>query len=121
MKTDDMKVVGLHSDTYNRLLGLSLPVSNIYQSPGLFKHIAKRHPDCLKYYSNIPDILASPDYIGCDRKKADSIEFVKKLDEYLLVAVTLDVHGNYLYVSSMYDQTLDKVQRRIHSGRYIKV
>ena len=36
----------------------------IYQSLGLEKHIAKRHPECLPYLRFISSIISSPDYIG---------------------------------------------------------
>lgn len=121
MKQNDLEVVGTHKKEYNDALHLNLPVSEIYRSKGLMQHVQKRHPECAQYYLRIPEIIESPDYIGTDIKKPNSMEFIKYIDEYLLVAVTLDKKDNYLYVSSLYEQTEDKVQRRVHSGRYRKV
>jgi len=84
------------------------------------KHISRRHPDCVRYYADIPDIIADPDYIGKDPTKPDSIEIIKKLDEYVQVAINLDKKDNYLYVASLYCQTQAKVSRRIESGRYVR-
>jgi len=116
-----MEIVGEYKQSINDLLGISLPCGAIYRSEGLIKHIAKRHPDCVEYYSQIPLVLESPDMVGVDPTKPNSVEFIKYIDPYILVSVTLDMKKGYLYVSSMYDQTADKITRRLNSGRYIRV
>ena len=116
-----MHVIGKYRPLFNELLGLSLPCTDIYQSDGLIKHIASHHPDCVQYFLSIPTVIAEPDIIGTDPTHPDSIELIKQFDEYLLVAITLNKKENYLYVSSMFDQTKDKVERRLKSGRYILI
>ena len=116
-----MEVVGTYQQRFNEALDIDLPCTDIFRSSGLIKHIAKHHPDCVKYYNKMVRIIAEPDLVGTDQTKPYSIELIKKLDEYILVAVTLDAREGYLYVSSMYDQTTDKINRRIQSGRYVRL
>jgi len=57
------------------------------------KHMLKRHGDEFadfeKTYSQIPDILTTPDYVGL-HPDGKSLQFVKLLEENTLVAVRLD-------------------------------
>lgn len=113
----ELRVVGQYNSKFNDILGISLPCADIFQSDGLIVHIKHRHPDYLPYEPSIPDILESPDYIGCHPKEANSIELVKRLEENILVAIKLDPDEQYLYISSLYDIKESKLQRRINSGR----
>lgn len=121
MLDGEMQAVGEYKQRINDALGIGLPCGTIYCSNGLMKHILKRHPDCVEFYEKIPLVLSEPDMVGVDPTKPQSVEFIKHIDPYILVAVTLDVKAGYLYVSSMYDQTTDKVARRLNSGRYVRV
>lgn len=113
--------MGKYTPIYNSSIGINLPCGNIFQSQGLYKHIEKRHPDCLKYLNNIAEIVSAPDYIGTNPLEKDSIEFVKIYDKNILVAVKLDVRDNYLYVASLFDMKESKLLRRINSGRFVKI
>lgn len=116
-----LRPVGRYIDTYNRVLGIQLPCNTIFQSGGLFTHISKRHPECLKYIDKINDIISNPDYLGVNPKEENSIEFVKRYSDNILVAVKLDSGNNYLYVASLYKISEGKLERRIHSKRFIKI
>ncbi|MGO1004005.1 PBECR2 nuclease fold domain-containing protein, partial [Clostridioides difficile] len=63
-------------------------------------------------------VLKSPEYIGSHPKKpGKSVEFIKKIDDYILVATELDTKKEYLYVSSMYAIKEAKLESRVNSGR----
>ena len=113
--------VGTYKSIYNRLLNLNLPCSDIFQSDGLKKHIAKRHPQHISYIKNITEIISSPDYIGTNPREQNSIEFIKRYSENILVAVKLDSKDNYLYVASLYNISDSKLIRRLNSKRCIKI
>ena len=99
-------------------MGLNLPIVKIYQSNGLPSHMKKHgHAHCIKYLDKIPEILKKPDYIGKNSKEENSVEFIKKYDGNILVAIKLDKTGDYLYVASMYELKESKLMRRLNSGR----
>ena len=90
----------------------------VYQSTGLIKHIEKRHPDCLSYLDCITDIINHPDYIGTNpNETVPSLEFVKKLDDNILVGIKLDIKDNYLYIATLHTITTSKLEHRVASGR----
>nr|DAU25753.1 MAG TPA: nuclease [Caudoviricetes sp.] len=109
--------VGTYPQVFNEILGISLPCLDIIQSPGLAKHIEKRHPNCIKYIDTITDIISSPDYIGTNPHEPQSIELVKKFDKHILIGIKLDLLQTHLYVASLYDVNESKVLRRLKSGR----
>ncbi|MGL5713726.1 MAG: PBECR2 nuclease fold domain-containing protein [Paraclostridium sp.] len=100
----------------------------IYAAPGVLKHIKKRHSHELseEVLSNIINtikaVLKTPEYIGNHPKKiGTSIEFVKKIDDNILIATELDIKDNYIYVASMYPINQSKIDNRLHSGRFKKL
>ena len=115
-----MNTVGKYNEEFNKQLNINLPINEIYQSDGLVKHISKRHPGFEKYMSDIPDIIANPDYIGTNPKEKDSIELIKILDDNILVAVKLDKNDNRLFVASLYNISSSKLKNRLNSGRIKK-
>ena len=115
------KLIGKYKERFNIILGIDLPILCIYQFDGLFTHVRKHHEDDLRYYDKIALIVNDPDYIGTDSTKPGSIELIKKLDEHVLVAITLDKKETYYFVSTMFSQTNAKVQARLSSGRYKRV
>ena len=100
-------------------LNINLPNEDISMYPGFIKHMQKRHPDCVKYISNIQDIINSPDYIGVHPNEENSVELVKVFDKNILLSINLSTKTNkeYLYVSSLYDISEAKLANRISSGR----
>lgn len=118
---DKMIEVGELQESVNTLLGTSLPTLKIYQSMGLKAHLIKRkHFDCLKHLPDVPDIIASPDYIGVNPKEPGSVEFVKVYDKNISIGIKVDASGDYLYVATMYSVNESKIERRLHSGRLKK-
>ncbi|MFD0943758.1 PBECR3 domain-containing polyvalent protein [Savagea faecisuis] len=51
----------------------------VYMPPGVLKHLKKRDywDDFLKYYQDIPSIIATPDYAGQNPKEPNTIEIYK--------------------------------------------
>lgn len=99
----------------------------IYAAPGVIKHIKKRHKHQLNtdvlndLISVIENIISLPDYIGHHpEKEGTGIEFVKRLDDNLLVGVEVDLNDNYIYVATMHPIPQAKIDNRVHSGRLKK-
>lgn len=115
--------VGTYNIIFNEILGINISNLEIYRSKGLPSHMLKRnHVKCLKYIDYIPDIITNPDYIGVNPNEKDtqSMELIKCYKDNVLIGIKLDKSNNYLYVSTMYNITDSKVQRRLHSGRFKK-
>ncbi len=115
--------VGTYNIIFNEILGINISNLEIYRSKGLPSHMLKRnHVKCLKYIDYIPDIITNPDYIGVNPNEKDtqSVELIKCYKDNVLIGIKLDKSNNYLYVSTMYNITDSKVQRRLHSGRFKK-
>ncbi len=102
-------VVGQYIAKYNELLRLHLPEKEIYQYPGLEKHVAKKHEFCLRFIEFIPEIISKPDFIGKHPDIPFSVEFIKRFDKNILVAVQLDEAETHFYVSNLYDITDGKI------------
>ncbi|UWD47307.1 PBECR2 nuclease fold domain-containing protein [Clostridioides difficile] len=124
MSTD--KVVGIIDEELAELAGIKY-TGKIYASSGVIKHIKKKHRGQLSknifndILETIKIVLKSPEYIGSHPKKpGKSVEFVKKLDDYILVATELDTKKGYLYVSSLYAIKEAKLESRISSGRVLQ-
>lgn len=97
---------------------------NVYAAPGVLKHIQKRHGHELSPYvlSNLVDVIKlvvnSPEYVGHHKnKKGSGIEFIKKVDDNILVAVEFDIKDEYLYISSLYPTTDSKISSKLHSKK----
>lgn len=117
MNLENMVPVGKYIQRFNELTNQTLPCGDIYQSSGLPTHIKKRHPDQLGNIALIPQVIASPDYIGKNPNEPDSIELVKQFDNHVMVCVKLDVQQNYLYVATVFDLKPIKLEKRIRTGR----
>lgn len=116
---EELLKVGTYNPAFNEILGTSLDELEIYESKGLKAHMIKRkHFSCLKYIDCIPDIIMNPDYIGINPNEAgDSVEYIKRYDNNVLLGIKLDTSANYFYVSTMFDIQESKITRRLHSGR----
>lgn len=119
--THEIQVVGKLQQEIIDLLGLTLVAGDILMYPGAIKHIQRKRPDdFIKYFQRIPEIISEPDYVGVHPGEPDSVEFVKVLDDDVLVAVKLAPEG-YLFLSSMYALAPAKVPKRLKSGRLVAV
>jgi hypothetical protein len=56
------------------------------------------------YIKEIPQIIAEPDYIGIPPKEPKSIQFIKRYDTNILIAVRISNNGD-LFFRSMYPIT----------------
>ncbi len=113
----DRTLLGVYSELYNQLLGINLPTTEIWQYPGFEKHVAKKHKNCLCYIDKIKEIINNPDYISVNSKIPNSIEFIKRYSDIILLSVNLDMNNGYLYVSSLYNIEEAKLDRKRHSGK----
>lgn len=112
--------VGKYNKKINNILGLDFDELEIYRPKGLYAHMKKRNHDrCIKYIDKIPEILENPDYVGVNPNEngGESLEYIKKYKDNVLVGVKLDKKNNYLYVSTMYAIQDGKIERRLFSGR----
>lgn len=116
-QADGRIIVGNYVQKMNDLTGQAIPCGVVYQFPGLRVHVQNHHPDNTSFLRDIPDIIASPDYIGHNPKESNSIELVKRYTENEMVCIKLDSKKGYLYVASVYEITEAKLHSRINSGR----
>ena len=124
--------------TYKRVGYLRQKIANelgieftgvIYASPGVLKHIMKRHGKQLdrKTKASILDwmkkILDDPDYIGIYKngEGQTAVEFIKTMYTNLLLGVEVDEENEYIYVTTMYPITDKKIANRIYSGKLIEM
>jgi|GEM_PF-783372 len=104
---------------------------NVYAAPGVVKHIMKRHSSGRNHLNTntinniietVSEILLTPDFVGKHPDKiGTSIEFVKKLDDNLLLALEVDLDNKYIYVASLYPISQGKINNRLNSGRLISL
>ena len=124
--------------TYKRVGYLRQKIANelgieftgvIYASPGVLKHIMKRHGKQLdrKTKASILDwmkkILDDPDYIGIYKsgEGQTAVEFIKRVYTNLLLGVEVDEEKEYIYVTTMYPITDKKIENRVYSGKLINI
>ena len=124
--------------TYKRVGYLRQKIANelgieftgvIYASPGVLKHIMKRHGKQLdrKTKASILDwmkkILDDPDYIGIYKngEGQTAVEFIKRVYTNLLLGVEVDEEKEYIYVTTMYHITDKKIENRVYSGKLINI
>jgi hypothetical protein len=109
----------LNIEAIKRLTGIELPSAQVWMYPGLVKHVKKRHPGIMEQYGHfISEIISNPDYVGKNPSEPGSIELIKYVSPYLLLAVKLDPSG-YVFISSFYELNNGpvKVQKRLANGR----
>lgn len=119
---DNIVCIATFNPKFNEYLTKKLDVMAICQSIGLIKHIEKRHPECMVYVPLLPEIIASPDYIGVNPNEQNpSFELVKIIDKNIQVGIKLDSAGDYLYVATLHTITDSKLQHGIQNGRLKKI
>ena len=122
----DYKKIGQINTSLAEKLGVSFDGS-VYASPGVINHIRKRHGKQLtkqvkgNLLETMEFIIQKPDYIGVDKRRGavGALEFIKKVDTTLLLALEVDLEEKYIYVSTMYPITKGKINSRIFNGRLI--
>ena len=119
-KINETKKVGFLDQRLISLLDLNLKPADIFIGQSNIEHMQKEHPDDFaKYFALLPQILSSPDYVGKHPSKG-SIEFIKQLNENVLVAVRASQSGK-LFARSIYVINKEKLARYIESGTTVKV
>jgi hypothetical protein len=115
-------VAAKYNQKINAILNIDFKYDKIYQSTGLKTHLIKKgHIACLQYLDKIAEIVENPDYVGVNpNEKGKSIELVKRYEENILVGIKLDQANDYLYVATLHEVSQAKVERRLHSGRFLK-
>lgn len=121
------KRVGYFKEQMANYLGVKYS-GTIYASPGVIKHIQRRHGKHLskRIIGNIlevmKNIIENPDYVGIYKATDNEvlIEFIKKIDTNILIGIEIDSEKEYIYVSTMYPITDAKVDTRIYNGKIIR-
>ena len=101
----------------------------IYASPGVLKHIIKRHGRQLNKKTRdsilewMKKILEEPGYIGIYKNEGGqtAVEFIKRVYTNLLLGVEVDEKHEYIYVTTMYPITDKKIENKIYSGKLIDI
>ena len=107
------------------VLGLSLKETKIVIGKDKLKytekhkHKYKSHNEYLKHIELTPDIIANPDYVAL-HPTGKSIEYIKRIDEVMLVAVRVKPHGN-LWVKSVFPISEAKLSVYLKSGTLKKL
>ena len=118
---NNLIIAGNYDNAFDSYLPWKITHEIIYQSPGLAKHILKRHPECLKYMNMIPSIISSPEYIGVNPNEGGtSFELVKVLSENVQIGIKLDARADYMYVATLHTITESKLKHGIFNGRLKK-
>ena len=123
------KKVGKLQNSIGELLELDFP-KVVYASPGVIKHINKRHGKQLtkKIKENmleiVEKIIKEPDYFGISNKNnlEKTIELIKKIDNIeLLLGLEIDAVDQYIYVATLYPITIGKLNSKLFNGNVVKV
>jgi len=87
----------------------------------IHKHICdfNTEEDFKACISCIPEIISNPDYIAKHPTK-NSLEFIKQLDELMIVVVRIKAKGNLAFRTA-YPLTKEQLQDYIKSGTAIKM
>lgn len=118
------KKIGEFNEKLIRFLNLEIPVGTpIYIGSSNIEHIKSRHPyEYDKYFSDIRDILATPDYAGINPHDG-SVLFVRLYEidkEYIRVAVKVTAYGN-CYAKTLHLLSTYNAERYIEKGTLKKL
>lgn len=112
------KIGVIESGIVNRL-GLSIePNSEILFGETNLLHIQTRHPnDYINHGDKMAEILNNPDYVSVNPRD-DSIRYIKKYDENVLVAVRLTLNKQ-VFVRSLFVITDSKIEHYKKSTNFL--
>ena len=118
------EIVGHFSQEVIDLLGLDIDAGTpIYIGETNIEHIRSRHSyEYEKYFPNLEEIIASPDYVGTNPKD-ESIGYVKLYkigSEYIRVAVRITPKGT-AFVKSLHLLSTCNAERYIERGTLKKL
>lgn len=111
------KLIGEVSQEQIERVSYSHRAGPIFIGQANVKHMKQEHgADFDAYGEEIPTILKSPDFIGVNPNDG-SLQFIKKYDQNVLVAVRITGSGTLYYARSLYHITEDKFNDYITAGR----
>lgn len=118
------QIIGYFKESIIDLLQLDIPYNTpIFLGESNIEHIKNRHPyEFDKYFPDISEIIASPDYVGINPSDG-SIGFVKEYlicEEYVRVAVRVTAKGQY-FAKSLHSLSTYNAERYIKRGTLKKL
>jgi hypothetical protein len=98
-----LEIVGYLKQNVIDLLGLPVSAGTpIYLGPTNIEHMKVKHPDDhAKYFSELKNILTTPDFVVPDPVQG-SLQFIKILDEHVMVIVRASGSVGKYYARSIY-------------------
>lgn len=116
----EIQLVGIVPECIINHYAIQCVSLEVYMPPGVLKHLKRRNhwDDFLKYYQDIPDIIAIPDYAGQNPKEPNTVEIYKVLSNHVILPIKLNAESG-LFMSSFYilDNGMDKIQKRLRANR----
>ncbi|AKG37774.1 hypothetical protein VK70_14510 [Paenibacillus durus ATCC 35681] len=103
--TSDRVIIGRVTEEVLSMLSLSYGEKEIVLWKDRIKYLDKHRADFSsdeafeKHIKLIPQIIEKPDYVGL-HPKGDSIQYIKRIDELMLVAVRISNNKNWAFRSS---------------------
>lgn len=116
--------IGILSQEIIDLLGIGINPCKIVMWEDRFNYIHKHIVDFKSAESfrsciaKIPEIIANPDYVAKHPTK-NSIEFIKRVDELMIIAVRIRPHGE-LALRTAFPLSEDQLKDYIQKGTAIK-
>lgn len=106
----DVKQVGVITQRVCDLLGVNItPGTPILIGSTNIDHMKSTHPaDFAKYFSELENILANPDYLNLHPKDG-SIQYVKVFDAHVMVGVRISSKGA-LFARTIFEMSEQKVE-----------
>ncbi len=80
-----ISLLGLHSNEMKIVIG-----KDKLKYIEKHKHKFKNEDEFIRHIESLPDIIENPDFVGF-HPNGDSIEYIKQIDEILLIAVRINV------------------------------
>lgn len=117
--------IGVLTKEVITLLGLNRNECDIILWEDRFQYIEKHkvdfktEDDYYRHIAQIPDIIENPDYVGIHPGK-NSLEFIKQIDELMIVAVRIKQIGSLAFRSA-YPLTEKQLLNYLNSGTVLKV
>lgn len=116
----ETQIIGLVPQCIIDYYSLKCVSSEVYLPPGVLKHLKKRGhwDDFIKYYEDIPEMIAIPDYVGQNPKEPHTIEIYKIIADHVILPIKLN-EADGMFMSSFYilDNGADKIAKRLRTGR----
>lgn len=118
------QIIGYFNQSIIELLHLNIPNNTpIFLGESNIEHMKSRHPyEFDKYFSDISEIIANPDYVGLNPSDS-SVGFVKEYlisEEYVRVAVRVTTKGQY-FAKSLHSLSTYNATRYIEHGTLKKL